>query len=1021
MAGTKAPSGLYISREGYAYTFNWKIGDSDYNAGQQLQWRVNTGKWLPWWNLGVGTGTTSKKVTLNANQYWPKGKLYLFEIQFRVRGRKSGCDWSGWSTNGWKMIAPGSPSVTAELDDELENVCTFGWNYDASNTNNFPFTDVEWQSILVKDSGVTDGSKLRWNSSVLGWQTGTGGKTGTKEITEDTALLAVTSYTRWFRCRTRGIGGNGGVKGCSYWRYTKHVYATPLKPIIKSWSSRAGRSASADVTVMTVSWYANWGSAGHPIDKVEVQWGIGVPEADLYCPRALNWQVGSTTRDTPDLDSATFSIAQDINLDECLFARVAAYHDKKVTYSDAVLVRKWRLKVPSGLSVQTNETTHRATVTATNNSELPDSKLAVLYMSTNVEPFVIGFIPHGSSSVTVQCPDWTGESAISFGVYAYQGEETAITRADGIPAYAVNANIESFIIWDNGTVPKAPTDVNAELSETEGEVILTWNWTWSDADSAEISWSTNQNAWESTDEPQSYMISNLHAAKWRVSGLEMGMTWYFRVRLVQMGSDEPTYGPYSEYASADLSSAPSVPTLKLSAAVIPQSGSVTASWEYVSTDGTQQAYAEICEATISGETITYGSIIASATEERHVLINAQDEGWTTGQAYNLAVRVTSESNHISPWSDPIPVVIAEPVTCEIEETSFDEVAIDDGDGGTKTVTALTQMPLTLTVTGAGEGGTTAVAIERRTSYMLDRPDESMFNGYEGETIVIYTQSGEAEIEIGRDMLIGTLDDGAQYRLIAMTSDSYGQSAEQSMDFEVHWRHQAVVPNATVNIDSINMIARITPVAPAGVSEGDTCDIYRLSADRPVLVVQNGLFGTEYVDPYPTIGNSGGYRFVFMTEDGDYITAGNKFAWRDVAAGLQTDATIIDFGGYRAVLRYNMEVSHSWEKDFTETTYLGGAVQGDWNLSVHRRTSVSADSVVIDDPELITVMRRLAAYAGVCHVRTVDGSTFTADVQVSEDRSYDEAGKIARFSIDIKQVDSQQIDGMTYEEWHNGLE
>lgn len=1142
MAGTKRPSGLYISRDGLTYTFNWKIGDENYSWGQQVQWRVNTGKWQPWWGIGVTASDTSAKVTLNQNLYWPKKNQFLFRIEFRVRGRKKDCSWSDWSSNGWNMTAPGSPSVSQQLDAELDNVCEFSWNYDASTTNNFPFTDVEWQSILVKECNVSDGSKLKWSSGVLGWQAGTGGKSGTKQITEDSGPLSLNSYARWFRCRTRGIGGNGGVKGCSYWRYTKHVYATPNKASITSWTSKAGTQASADVTVVNVRWFAVWSGLTRPIDKVEVQWAIGVPEAGLTCPRGLTWTTGATIRDGSWEDGATFSAEQDINFDECLFVRIATIHDRKVTYSDAALVRKWRLKQPSGLSAQTVESTHRATVTVTNNSELPDSKIAILYRSTNVEEFVIGIIPHGSSSVTVQCPDWTGEDAISFGAYAYQGDETEIERADGITAYAVTPNISSYTVWDEGAVPKAPTNVTAELSDTEGEVILTWDWTWSDADSAEISWSQNQNAWESTEEPETYEINNLHAAKWRVSGLQTGVVWYFRVRLIKTVEDAAVYGPYSEMASADLSSAPTPPMLQLSEDVIPQTGSVTASWEYISTDGTQQAYAEICTVTIDGETETYGDVIASTSGERHVVLSAQELGWETGQVYSLAVRVTSESSHISSWSEPVSVIIAEPVECEITETSFVERSrnlipypfyhttrtvngitfTDNGDGtvtvngtntgssnaefvltataegvivpagkyilsgcdggnsstyllqwnqpgssivnlydGEKTFTlsadtimrvsikvvsgatvsdltfrpmirlasdgssvweaynpiqTLTAMPLTLTVTGAGEGGTTSVVIERAKSYELDRPDESRFTGHDGETIVIYSQSGEGEIEIGRDDLVGTLDDGAPYRLIATTADSYGQTAEQVIEFTVNWEHQAVIPQASVTIDNANLIAMLMPIAPTGAAEGDTCDIYRLSSERPVKVIEGGAFGTEYVDPFPTIGDSGGYRFVLLTENGDYITEDNTFAWIDVEAGIDTDATIIDFGGDRVLLRYNMELSHSWEKDFTETTYLGGAIQGDWNLSVHRKTSMSADTVVTDDPVLIASMRRLAAYTGICHVRTVDGATFTADVQVSENRTYEKAGKIAGFDVQITQVDAERIDGMTYEEW-----
>jgi hypothetical protein len=572
----------------------------------------------------------------------------------------------------------------------------------------------------------------------------------------------------------------------------------------------------------------------------------------------------------------------------------------------------------------------------------------------------------------------------------------------------------SRYLWDNGSVPQAPDNVTAGQTETEGEVMLTWDWTWSDADSAELSWSTNPNAWESTDAPETFEISNLHAAQWRVSGLETGQVWYFRVRLGKSG-ENMTYGPYSDAVYVDLSSAPNVPVLQLSDPVIPQTGDVTASWNYMTTDGTQQAYAEVCTVTISGSTMTYGSVIARAKGEQHVTINAADQNWTTGQTYNLAVRVTSESNHVSAWSDPVSVVIAEPVTCTISSTSLETVTLTDADNNTRSVLSLTEMPLTVTVTGAGEGGTTALVIERLSTYILDRPDESQVSGYEGETIVIYSQSGAAEITIGRDILIGTLDDGAAYRLIATTSDSYGQSAQAYVDFEVHWSHQALEPNSVVEVVS-NNIVKLTPVAPTGTAAGDTCDIYRLSADKPVKIISGGAFGTVYVDPYPTIGKSGGYRFVFVTADGDYITANDTFAWHDVEAYVNMNATIIDFDGRRVILEYNMDLSHSWSKDFTETTYLGGAVQGDWNPSVHRSTSLGADTVVTDDPELIAALRRLAAFTGICHVRTVDGSTFTADVQVSENRTYEKAGKVASFSIQIKQVDQQQLDGLPYSEW-----
>jgi hypothetical protein len=55
--------------------------------------------------------------------------------------------------------------------------------------------------------------------------------------------------------------------------------------------------------------------------------------------------------------------------------------------------------------------------------------------------------------------------------------------------------------------------------------------------------------------------------------------------------------------------------------------------------------------------------------------------------------------------------------------------------------SLTALPLTATVTGSGTGGTTTLVIERAEDYHIDRPDEQDFNGFEGETILLFSQTG----------------------------------------------------------------------------------------------------------------------------------------------------------------------------------------------------------------------------------------------------------------------------------------
>ena len=1029
-ATTKKPTGLSITRKGQWYTLSWKIGDDNYSDGQQLGHHKSWQKKGAWTSVDIGKTTTSKSIQVSNDNYYPNTSTKLKRITFRVRGNrqeytketskkitKHKFSWSDWATKAIDLDVPNNPSISAEPDNELTNVCAFPWSVTATDDSKRPYTNMQWETVLVKESNVTDGSKLTWKSNQLGWATGTSSaKSGTITRTEDTDLLASGAYTRWVRVRARGIAG------ASDWKYAKHNYSVPYKPRISSVSAEDNRAGGFSCKV---TWTAD-ASMSHPIDKTMVQYTITEPEEGLTCPSGASWTDANISRDTGGKDSAFFSIDDTLSKDQCLFVRVNVQHNSQITYGTPTLAKVGYLKDPTGLSVETDNVTHRATITATNASNVEDSFLAVVYQTASNPSgaFVVGVIPHGSSSVIVQCPDWSGESAVAFGVYAVVGSYQRQQRQDGVSNYKVNARMRSEgTIWDGGAVPSAPANVAVVQTAIKGTVQITWDWTWAGANGAEISWADHEDAWESTDEPDKYLISKLHAAKWNISGLEVGKTWYMRVRLVSETADATTNGPWSDLVSIDLSSAPTVPTLYLSRGVIPQDGSVTASWAYSTTDGTMQAYAEICEATITGEGITYGDVIAHTETAQQTVINAKDVGWQSGETHNLCVRVTSASGHVSDsWSDPVSIAIAEPIQAEITSTSLQEVTIiDDVEEETqRVVTALTQMPLSVTITGAGVGGTTTLSVERAEDYHVDRPDEGHADGYEGETVFLYSQTGEDQISVTVDSLMGALDDGAQYRLVATVQDGLGQSAVDTLEFEVHWRHQAIIPDATVVIDDENLVAKITPIAPEGTEKGDVCDIYRLSADRPELIVQDATFGSTYVDPYPAIGEFGGHRVVFKTVNGDYITEDNQMAWADFGEEendiLDLDYHVIDFDGTRIVLNYNVDLSSQWDKDFTETKYLGGSVQGDWNPAVSRSGSISATAITITDQDMIRDMRRLASYSGICHVRTKDGSSYAADIQVSEDRSHEDYDKIATFSMTVTRVDPERLEGLPLEVW-----
>lgn len=1004
---TRQQTGLSIERKGKYYTLTWKIGDKNYYDGQICMVRCNHDKFRA---IDIGKTSTSKTHTVDYLKYYPNTKTKLTQIQFALRGNREAYTESGrtvdpvasdWVYKDWQFWTSGAPKLSVTRSDQVNTECTFSWSVNASDTAHVVFQDCEWQSVLLKDSTIMNGSKAPWSKYRTGWQTGTSGATGSKVIREETELLANASYTRWFRVRARDAAGP------SDWRYAKHVYARPYRANI---SNVKVKGNGADGYSCTVTW-AVGAPASHPIDTVTVQYAFGVPEPGMVCPDSVSWTDAGVVRDTGGNDALTFSVDQTVGLDQCMFVRVNTHHDTNTTYGAAKVAAVGRLADPADLSVSVDESTHRATITCTNQSSVEDSFLQVNFV-TDAHPggFCCGIIPHGESSVNVQCPDWSEVASYGFKVRAVVGSYEQTTRADGASSYAVTATMRS-VNWVSygGSVPQAPGNVRLAMTDMVGTVQVTFDWNWQEATFAELSWADHADAWESTDGPSTFVINSVHASRWNISGLETGVTWYIRVRLASGNVDDPTYGAYSDIQSIDLSSAPIVPVLTLSNSVITEDGDVTASWVYISTDSTGQQGAELAEV-VNGSYVT----LANLETAQYFTISAAEAGWETGEAHTLTVRVFSASGRETGWSDPVSVYVAEPITCAITETSL-ERKTETQEDTTTPYDALTEMPLAVTVTGAGEG-LTMLSVVRTETYRIDRPDEADIYGFEGETVASITQDGEEQITITRDDLIGRLDDGAAYKLVATVQDGLGQSATAELPFIVEWAHQAETPSGTVEIDTAHLAAKLTPIAPSGVVVGDTCDIYRLSVDKPQLVYAGATYGQTYVDPYPAVGEYGGYRFVMNTVDGDYITADNELAWVDVEADININSNIIDFDGGRVMLQYNPDVSNQWKKDFKETKYLGGSIQGDWNPAVSRTSTVNSVAVTASDQNTIEAMRRLATHAGICHVRTRDGSSYAADVQVSESYAASNGNKLASFSLSITRVDPEGFDGMTLAEW-----
>lgn len=1041
MARTKKPKGLQIKRSGGKFTVSWICGDKNYSDGQKLQYRLHVAKkWGKWQSIAVNTSARSKATTINFANYFPSTKKKLNAIQFRVAGnrkayttgkgknqKKHNPKLSKWAYKKMSIQVPKVPKVSQALSERFQTVVVFSWDTSISSTERRIFRGVEWQSILVQDCQTVKQAKAeKWNSNHAGWKTGTSSSAkSSHEITDDSYVISQgKSYARWFRIRSRGPKGN------SDWAYIAHIYAEPNAPVI---TKAEMVELSSGATSVYVEWKSDTSQGARPILETVVEYLIDKPRAGMLPPTGVTWNpVMLPNNDFQGEAAQRFSINDQIGEDQCLFVHVVNRYDGYDGISDAVIPQGGvgPLKAPTLTNIVQDDTTFMATVTATNESEVTDSWLAIYYreLSNPSELQFIGVLDYGETTVDVQAPNWTGKTA-QFGVQAFVG--TKVQNAGAFVTYSIVGEplMQSEIVWNNGLIPVAPTQVGATplIVNGIGTIKVTWDWPWADATGAVVAWSDHSDAWMSTDAPEEYEVSQIHASEWNISGLETGKTWFVRVRLFKGTGDNKNYGAWSDIIPVGLKSAPTIPYMQLSDEVIRIDGTVEASWAYSTTDGTPQAQAEICTATFDEQgVIQYGSIIAKAGTAQHVTITAEQLGGEIGATYNLCVRVTSSSGETSDgWSDPVPVSIAEAVEITEVSKSLNEITIvdDQEEGLTSTVLALQEMPLTAQYSGAGEGGTTTIEIRRLTDYPMERPTEEEVIGYEDEIIAAKQESGDELITIELDDLVGHLDDGGWYKMTATVEDTYGQTATIEYEFIVAWTIQAQMPNAVARFE--NGAAIITPIAPENPAEGDVVDIYRLSADNPELIYPNANFGTEIVDPYPALGEHGGHRIVYKTANGDYITPEKTIAFTDLREDdddyIYYNHGLLNFDGFEIPILLNVNFSSQWQKSFEEKKYLGGSIQGYWNPGTSRTGSVSTDVINLTDEEIIEEMRDLAVYDGPVHVRTIYGDSFWANVDVQEERSSESLHQWANFSLSFTRIDPETYDGVTYQEWRTESE
>lgn len=513
----------------------------------------------------------------------------------------------------------------------------------------------------------------------------------------------------------------------------------------------------------------------------------------------------------------------------------------------------------------------------------------------------------------------------------------------------------------------------------DGWVKLAVTDTGLDDDCVRVSWSEYEDAWFSTDQPESFDVDWLTEktidgkkklyAEVYVRELENGKRYWFRGRSVDKDSaGDEVLGKLS----ASVEAIPSSDFGTVSTSIPGNVGigkDLDVSWTFSS--DMKQKSAEVLVAdsvavTIEG-TETQATVPAAIFESR------------TGAAVDVVVKVYAGGNAFS--SDAVPVVVADIPSCVVSTPTLTKqpmkFTIVTDSANSPTVTAY--------VTSHGFSGTGLDGDNPQYEGDCVWSDELNPVWSAGQDEGAYT----TEIELPDRQLFW---DSARYTVTAVLHDPTTKlsSNPASAEFLVAWAHQADVPTGTVQVDVEELSATITVHAPAGDDggdgyvEGDRFDLYRVTVDGERRIASNLAFGTTVIDRYAPYGREADLHYIAVTRtaDGDWAESAN------ISYELPCAALRFDWGQNESVeLPYNIEDSASYSKGYDDEATLDGETLGWWNGSSRRSASLKTSLIKFQSAEQEEAIAAVAKHAGPVFVRTPAGAAFPANVVPSISRTY----------------------------------
>lgn len=558
----------------------------------------------------------------------------------------------------------------------------------------------------------------------------------------------------------------------------------------------------------------------------------------------------------------------------------------------------------------------------------------------------------------------------------------------------------SYFAGPYKTIPATVTNVKCE-AETKDSVKLTWD-AMTSAESYTVQYTTKK---EYFDASSSVGSTTVEANTAYIQGLEIGHSYYFRVRATNKEGDSG----WSDIVSAVAGTKPEPPTTWSLSTTASVGEDVILYWTHNSEDDSKQKEAQLyLNVNGSEEYITVTSSVPEDEVEPVYSYTVDSSDYTDGGVVLWMVKTKGVADDYSDWSTQRTINLFAPPTVVLTTNIANGV--------------VTSLPITLTAT---TGPTNQTPLSYHISVTSVNAYETVDN-VGNTTLVtagsdIYTKTViSSEVPFTHTISAGdiTLESGQSYILKVMAAMDSGLMGSASTGFDVSWIVKDYICDASVYVDKQILSAYIAPFC---LGEGDvlipdvTLAVYRREADGSFTEIGSGLSNTmvtTVTDPHPSLDYAR-YRIVAT----DTTTGAVEYSdlpgvevkepsiviqWAEQWSSFDYDEdvppVIPPWTGSMVRLPYNVDVSEQAAPDVALIEYIGrknpvsyyGTQRGEggsWSTEIDKK-----------DVETVYALRRLKAWNGDVYVREPSGIGYWANITVSMSRKHKELTIPVSFDI-----------------------